>query len=125
MTRILTIVYQIVSWGCTGLAWTNGTILLWDGYTGHLQTRLRIITFAVALLFGVIGGIVFGVERSLSRIRLCSNRISGAQQMPELDGAWRLFYVLLTFGVLLVLVVMGSGMIAITSRLHQGFHIFG
>jgi hypothetical protein len=107
------------------LAWTNGAIVAWDGCTGHLQARLRIITFAVALLFGVIGGIVFGVERSLSRIWRCSDRTSGAQQMPELDGAWRLFYVLLTFGVLLVLVVMGSGLIAITSRLHQGFHIFG
>ncbi|NKC17654.1 hypothetical protein CWC29_002150 [Pseudoalteromonas sp. S4498] len=68
MKRLL-IIYLLASWGCTGLAWINGAILLWDGFD---NPEYRVITFAVALLFGLIGGTVFGVERSLRRIYRCA-----------------------------------------------------
>jgi hypothetical protein len=122
---MLKINFQITSWICTGLAWTNCVIVTWDGCTGRLATQYRIVTFVVALLFGVIGGIVFGVERSLGKIRRCSVKTAEAQEGRNLIAAWRQLYVLLAVGVLLVLLAMGSGLIAIIGRLHQGLTLFG
>lgn len=125
MTQKLTIIYQLASWVCTGLAWTNSAILLWDGCTGHFQTQYRIVTFAVALLFGVLGGITLGVERSLSRIYRCCVNTSGKQPGSDSVGAWRLLYVCLIAGLLFIILAMGSGLVAISGRLQQGIHIFG
>lgn len=125
MTQMLTIIYQLASWACTGLAWTNAAILLWDGCTGNFQTQYRIVTFAVALLFGVIGGIPLGVERNLSRIYRYCVKTSGELPGSESVGAWRLLYVCLIAGLLFIIVAMGSGLVAISGRLQQGFHIFG
>ena len=119
---MLTIILQLASWGCTGLAWTNGAILLWDGFA---NAESRVITFAVALLFCVIGGIAFGVERSLSQIYLCSDKISGGLVKSKSSRAWTILYVCLIFGVLLTGVVMGAGLVAIIGRLQNGLHIFG
>lgn len=125
MTHMLTVIFQLVSWACTGLAWTNGALLFWNACAGHLQTQYRIVTFAVALLFVVIGGILLGVERSLHRIRRFCVKIFRVLPGSELAGAWRLLYVCLIAGLLLTVVVMGSSLVAITGRLHQGFNVFG
>lgn len=122
MTQRLTIVYKLASWGCTVLAWTNGAILLWDGFA---NAEYRVLTFAVALLFGVIGGTVLGVERSLSQIYRCSDKTSEEQAGLKTASAWTLLYVCLVFGVLLIGVVMAIGLVAIVERLQTGFHIFG
>lgn len=122
MTQMLTILYQLASWGCTGFAWTNGAILLWDGFA---NAEYRVITFAVALFFWMIGGAVFGVERSLSQIYRCSEKTSGEQAGAKTASAWTLLYVCLVFGVLLIGVAMGIGLVAIIGRLQTGFHIFG
>ncbi|PWS55075.1 hypothetical protein [Pseudoalteromonas sp. meg-B1] len=122
MTQRLTIVYQLASWVCTVLAWTNGAILLWDGFA---NAEYRVLTFAVALLFGVIGGTVLGVERSLSQIYRCSDKTSEEQAGLKTASAWTLLYVCLVFGVLLIGVVMAIGLVAIVERLQTGFHIFG
>ena len=122
MTQRLTIVYQLASWGCTVLAWTNGAILLWDGFA---NAEYRVLTFAVELLFGVIGGTVLGVERSLSQIYRCSDKTSEEQAGLKTASAWTLLYVCLFFGVLLIGVVMAIGLVAIVERLQTGFHIFG
>lgn len=122
MTQRLTIVYQLASWGCTVLAWTNGAILLWDGF---VNAEYRVLTFAVALLFGVIGGTVLGVERSLSQIYRCSDKTSEELAGSKTTRAWTLLYACLVFGVLLIGVVMGIGLVAIIERLQTGFHIFG
>ncbi|KJZ05158.1 hypothetical protein [Pseudoalteromonas piscicida] len=121
MKRML-IIYLLASWGCTGLAWINGAILLWDGFD---NPEYRVITFAVALLFGLIGGTVFGVERSLRRIYQCSDNTSKEQAGSKSSSAWTLLYVCLIFGTLLIGVIMGSGLVAIVGRLQSGFHIFG
>ncbi len=115
-------IHQLTSSVCIGLAWTNGAFLLWDGYANE---PYRGITVAVALLFGVIGGIAFGVERSLSRICRCFDQTSGKSLGSETADAWTLLYVCLIFGSLLIVVAMGSGLIAIIGRLQEGFHIFG
>jgi len=115
-------IHQLTSSVCIGLAWANGAILLWDGYANE---QYRGITVAVALLFGVIGGIVFGVERSLSRICRCFDKTSVKSSGSETSGAWTLLYVCLISGSLLIVVAMGSGLIAIIGRLKEGFHIFG
>jgi hypothetical protein len=107
------------------LAWTNGALLFWNGCAGHFQTQYRIVTFAVALLFVVIGGILLGVERSLLRIRQYCVEISRVLPRSESAGAWRLLYVCLIAGLLFISVVMGSSLVAITGRLHQGFNVFG
>jgi len=122
MTRTLTSIYQLASWGGTVMAWTNGAILLWDGCTNG---QYRVITFAVALLFGLIGGIVLGVERSLSRIYRCSDKTFGELSDSESASSWTLLYVCLISGVFLIVVAMGSGLVAIIGRLQEGFHIFG
>lgn len=122
MIHTLRLIYQLVSWGCIVLAWTNGAILLWDGCTNE---QSRVITFAVALLFGVIGGIVLGVERSLSRIYRCSTKASKELLDSAPASSWTLLYVCLIAGVFLFALVMGSGLFAIIGRLQQGFHIFG
>lgn len=122
MTHTLRLIYQLVSWGGTALAWTNGAILVWDGC---INEQYRAITFAVALLFGVIGGIALGVERSLSRIHRCSTKASNEQLNSASASSWALLYVCLLAGVFLLALVMGSGLFAIIGRLQQGFHIFG
>ncbi|UTV97800.1 hypothetical protein KDW99_10840 [Marinomonas rhizomae] len=122
MTHMLTIIHQLASWACTGLAWINGAILLWDGFA---NAESRVITFAVALLFCVIGGIAFGVERSLSQIYLCSDKTSGGLVKSKSSRAWTILYVCLIFGALLTGVVMGAGLVAIIGRLQNGLHIFG
>ncbi|HMS27917.1 MAG TPA: hypothetical protein PKC80_11175 [Burkholderiaceae bacterium] len=125
MTPKLTLIYQLASWVCTGLAWTNSAVLLWDGSTGHLQMQYQIVTFAVALLFGVLGGIMLGVERSLSRIYLNSVNISMKQPGADSVGAWRLLYVCLITGLLFIIFAMASSLVAISARMQQGMHIFG
>ena len=107
------------------MAWANCAIVFWDGCTGRLAMKYRIATIVVALLFGAIGGIVLGVERGLSKVHRCTGMASGGQPLPELVGTWQRLYVFLTGGVLLILVVMGSGLFAIIGRLHQGSKIFG
>lgn len=122
MNRMLRKIHQLTSSVCIGLCWTNGAVLLWDGYANE---QYQGITVAVALLFGVIGGIVFGAERSLSRICQCFDETSGKSSGSESSGAWTLLYVCLISGSLLILVAMGIGLIAIIRRLQEGFHIFG
>ena len=122
MKRVLTRIHQLTSSVCIGLAWANGAILLWDGYANE---RYRGITVAVALLFGVLGGIVLGVERSLSRISRWFDKTSGKSSGSGASGPWTLLYVCLIFGLLLIVVAMGSGLVAIIGRLQEGFHVFG
>jgi hypothetical protein len=115
-------IYQLISSVCFGLFWANSAILLWDGYANEQN---RGITVAVALLLGVIGAIVFGVEKSLSRIYQCYDKTTDKSSGSETAGAWTLLYMFLIFGLLLIVVGIGSGLIAIIGRLQEGFHIFG
>jgi uncharacterized membrane protein YqgA involved in biofilm formation len=125
MNGILEVFYRIVSWTCTGLAWVNATIVLWDGCTGELQMQYRVVTLLVALLFGSIGGVVLGLERSLDKILRWYTNNPGVRPDAELVGAWRSLHVLLAVSTISILAVMGSGLVAIISRLHEGFRIFG
>lgn len=125
MNVIWAFIYRMASWACTGLAWANAIIVFWDGCTGQLQVQYRVITLLVALLFGLIGGFVLVLERILDKILRWYAANPGMRSEAELADAWRLLHVLLTVAVVFILAVMGGGLVAIISRLDQGFKIFG
>ncbi len=118
-------VYRWASWACAAVAGANAAVLIWDGCTGQLQVQFRIVSLLVALLFGLIGCFVLGLERILGKILRLHGVNPGGRPEAEWVGAWRSLHVLLTIAVVLILAVMGSGLVAILSRLHQGFKIFG
>lgn len=117
--------YRMASWACTGVAWVNAAIVLWDGCTGHLQMQYRIVSLLVALLFGSIGGFVLGLERLLGKILSLYPAHPAARPRVELAGSWRSLHALLIVAVVFILVVMVGGLVAMGSRLDQGFKIFG
>lgn len=125
MNAILELFFRMASWACTGLAWVNATIVFWDGCTGQLQAQYRVITLTVALLFGLIGALVLGLERILGKLLKLYTTNSRMRPDGELAIAWRSLHMLLTVAVVFILAVMGVGLLAIISRLQQGFKIFG
>jgi hypothetical protein len=125
MNNIWAFLYRMTSWVCAGLAWVNAAIVFWDGINGQLQAQYRVITLMVALLFGLIGAFVLGLERTLGKILRLYPTHSGAQPDGELANAWRSLHMLLTVAVVFILAVMVAGLLAITSRLGEGFKLFG
>jgi hypothetical protein len=125
MNGILEIVYRMVSWTCTGLARVNAATVLWDGFTGRLQVPYRVVASLAALLVGSIGAVILGLERSLDKILRWYTNNPGVRPDAKLGGAWRSLHVLLAVSTIFILAVMGSGLVAIISRLHEGFRIFG
>ena len=125
MNVIWAFIYRMASWVCTGLAWANAIIVFWDGCTGQLQVQYRVVTLLVALLFGLIGGFVLVLERILDKLLrwYAANPKMGSE--AELADTWRSLHVLLTVAVIFILAAMGGGLVAIISRLDQGFKIFG
>jgi len=107
------------------LAGANAAVLIWDGCTGQLQTKYRVVTLLVALLFASIGGLVLRLEGLLGRILRLSKTHAELQAEAQWAGGWQSLHRLLAVALVLILAVMGIGLVAMLSRLEPGFRIFG
>jgi hypothetical protein len=117
--------YRVTSWLAAAVSFLAGGVVLYDGLTGGLAPRYRIITLVVALTFLLIGFLTALLARKLGQVwRHPANR-DGNIRSPELTRHWRTVHLLLTLAAAFLLLLMNGALIGLVERLQAGSRIFG
>jgi hypothetical protein len=117
--------YRVTSWLAAAASFLVGGVVLYDGLTGSLAPRYRIVTLVVALSFLLTGLMAALLARRLGQLwRHPASRDSMARA-PELIRVWRAVHLLLTLAAAFLLLLMSGALIGLVERLQAGSRIFG
>ena len=122
LTLMLIVTYRIISWLCATIALTNAVFVASDCWRHSLSMGTTGITLVVAAFFAWLGMVALGVERSLSKLRLCSVTDS---EKTDWQRSWKRLVLFLMAGMLFLLMVMLVGLSGIYSRYLEGYPLFG
>lgn len=117
--------YHVTSWLAAAASFLVACVVLYDGLTGSLAPRYRIITLVVALIFFLFGLVTALLARRLGQVwRHPASRDSMARA-PELIRFWRAVHLLLTVAAGFLFLLMSGALIGVVDRLQSGTRIFG
>ena len=103
----------------------NGSIIIFDGISGLLEPKYRLVTLIVGVGFWLIAAMIFGLERNLKIIYRNQGRHGSPEHSGALASAWRVVFLVLAVAVLGISGLMALALVGIVERLSQGITLFG
>jgi hypothetical protein len=117
--------FRTGAWLAIALTSLNGSIILFDGISGPLEPKYRLVTLIVGVGFWLIAALIFGLERNLTRIYRHQGRHGSAENSVAMASSWRVVFLVLAVEVLGLSGLMALALVGIVERLSQGITIFG
>jgi hypothetical protein len=123
--RIPAAAFRTGAWLAIALTCLNGSIILFDGISGPLEPKYRLVTLIVGVGFWLIAALIFGLERNLTRIYRHQGRHGSAENSGAMASSWRVVFLVLAVAVLGLSGLMALALVGIVERLSQGTTLFG